>query len=333
MQEPRPKRRAPLPPALPPHVDRVPPGRRRIPSFRQMFGCYSFLRGVPKNAFVSIDVTNRCNMRCTHCYFFEQDHPETLTDEQLLAGLERMKRERAIPFLFCAWVGGEPLLRSSLIDRARHYFRWNVVVTNGTIPLPRWDRTAIYVSIDGPKQVHERIRVKNCYDRIKRNIADSGVKVTLSMAISAFNAHTIEDLVEEWRRVPNVRNWTFDFFTPIRGLPLGADQWMGFERRDRIVDRLLALKRKYPDLIATSEEALRLMKSDRCRSVTDRCVFRDRSTAFSPLLEPKKQCMMGEKADCDRCGCVVPYYLHSLSDRPTVLRDLGHRLGRRVALL
>ena len=43
--------------------------------------------------------------------------------------------------------------------------------------------------------------------------------------------------------------------------------------------------------------------------------------------------MMGEKADCNRCGCVVPFFLHSLSHRPTVIRDFAHRMGRRLDLL
>jgi MoaA/NifB/PqqE/SkfB family radical SAM enzyme len=295
-----------------------------------LFRAYAFLFKIPMNSFVSIDVTNECNMRCTHCYFFEQEHPEELGDEQLLARLEEMKRNREIPFRLCTWVGGEPLLRRNLIDRARHFFRWNAIVTNGTIPLPRWERTTIYVSIDGPEEIHERIRVKYSYNRIKKNIAESGVPVILSMAISEFNEHTIEDLIEEWRHVPNVESWTFDFFTPIRGLELDAEQWMGFEKRDRIVDRLIAVKHKYPDLIATSEEALRLMRSDTCKSVTNSCAFRERSTAYSPRMEEKEQCMMGEKADCDRCGCVVPFFLHSLSNKPTVIRDFTHRLGRKL---
>ncbi len=330
MREPRPKWPDPVPPALLPHVERPGANGRKLLTLHRLFEAYTFVFGIPEDAFISIDVTNECNMRCTHCYFFEQEHPLDLTDDELLARLDEMKREKTIPFLHCVWVGGEPLLRRNLIDRARHYFRWNVIVTNGTIPLPNWENTSIFVSIDGPKEIHERIRVKNCYDRIKKNIAGSGVPVTLSMAISRFNAHTIEALVEEWRRVPNARNWTFDFFTPIRGLELNDQQWLGFAERDRIVDRLIVLKRKYPDLIGTTEETLRLMKSDRCRSVTDSCAFRERSTAFSPLLERKAQCMMGEKADCDRCGCVVPFYFHSISHKPTVLRDLAHKLARRV---
>jgi hypothetical protein len=44
--------------------------------------------------------------------------------------------------------------------------------------------------------------------------------------------------------------------------------------------------------------------------------------------------MMGEKADCDRCGCVVPFYMWSLTDRRAVLEDLGGELrhaARRAA--
>jgi len=331
MREPKPQPQEPRPPALAPHAARA-PAKQGLTAY-SLFKTWAFVAGIPANAFISIDVTNECNMRCTHCYFFEQDHPQELTDEQLLAKLEKMKQDKDIPFLNCAWVGGEPLLRRNLIEKARHFFRWNTIVTNGTIPLPNWERTNVYVSIDGPKEIHEKIRVKGCYDRIKKNISESGVPVTLSMAVSSYNAQALESLVEEWRQVPNVKNWTFDFFTPIRGLKLDAEQWMGFEMRDQLVDRLVALKRRYPDFIATTEEALRLMKSERCKAVTDVCVFREKSAAYSPLLERKAQCMMGEKADCDRCGCVVPFYLHSISHKPTVVRDLARSAGRKLGIV
>jgi MoaA/NifB/PqqE/SkfB family radical SAM enzyme len=33
------------------------------------------LFGLPRNAFGSIDVTQKCNLRCKHCYFFEHEQP------------------------------------------------------------------------------------------------------------------------------------------------------------------------------------------------------------------------------------------------------------------
>ena len=79
MRAPRPVRSDRLPPALPPHVERT--GTHAAVRMSPLFRAYAFLFQIPMNSFVSIDVTNECNMRCTHCYFFEQDHPEELTDD------------------------------------------------------------------------------------------------------------------------------------------------------------------------------------------------------------------------------------------------------------
>jgi len=44
----------------------------------------------------------------------------------------------------------------------------------------------------------------------------------------------------------------------------------------------------------------------------------------------KEPCMLGPKADCDRCGCVVPFYLKSLTDRNLVIRDVATTLNRKL---
>ena len=36
--------------------------------------------------------------------------------------------------------------------------------------------------------------------------------------------------------------------------------------------------------------------------------------------------MMGPKADCDRCGCVVPFYMASLVDRERIVTDSARNL-------
>lgn len=44
--------------------------------------------------------------------------------------------------------------------------------------------------------------------------------------------------------------------------------------------------------------------------------------------------MTGPKAECDGCGCVVPYHLASLTGRRRILGDLSGELShaaRRVA--
>jgi MoaA/NifB/PqqE/SkfB family radical SAM enzyme len=52
-----------------------------------------FVFGLPKYAIGSIDVTNRCNLRCEHCYFFAESHKgeKELSIEQWVEKLEAMK--------------------------------------------------------------------------------------------------------------------------------------------------------------------------------------------------------------------------------------------------
>src|SRR6185369_1210749 len=99
---------------------------------------------------------------------------------------------------------------------------------------------------------------------------------------------------------------------------------------DRVLDLLIEKKKLYGDFIVNSERALRLMKSDRARSVTDRCPFAEKSFALGPDGIMKEPCMLGPKADCDRCGCVVPFYLKSLTDRNLVIRDVTATLKKKL---
>lgn len=291
-----------------------------------------FLFGFPRNGFGSIDVTTRCNLSCKHCYFFEHEQPESEpADDAWIETLEQWKRKRsrlAFPFFQCTWVGGEPLLRQTLIERARRYFRYNTVVTNGTIPLPDWPDVNWYVSIDGDEPTHELLRGRrDIYRRIMKNVAERPRnQVTIAFCISTANAHCIETVVREWS--PVATSFTFDFYTP---LGEGDDPlWVPWAERDRILDGLLALRREHSARIPVPERTFLLMKSDSAPRVTRDCLFARKAFAYDAMGHPKQKCMMGPKADCDRCGCVVPFYMRSLTDRPMILRDLGARAWDRL---
>ena len=65
--------------------------RRKLNKLREITKLFVF--GLPKFAVGSIDVTNRCNLRCEHCYFFAEDHAneKELSIEKWLEKLEAMK--------------------------------------------------------------------------------------------------------------------------------------------------------------------------------------------------------------------------------------------------
>ncbi|NTV47709.1 MAG: radical SAM protein [Chlorobiales bacterium] len=288
-----------------------------------------FLFGIPSNSFGSIDVTNQCNLRCGHCYFFEQNHDSEWSLEQWREKFEDMKAEGFRSFQ-CTWVGGEPLLRLPLIELGRRYFKYNTVTTNGSLPLPDWKDVSWYISVDGGRESHDKMRNKpGLFDTIRQNIdATKGLKITIAYCITSENVTEISASLEEWSRNPKIRNMVFSFFTPVRGLD--DSLWLGWDAKDLILEFLIEKKKVYGDFIVNTTRALRLMKSDRARSVTDKCPFAEKSFALGPDGVMKEPCMLGPKADCLRCGCVVPFYLTSLTNRKLVVKDMAKTLGIKI---
>lgn len=267
--------------------------------------------GLPANAVGSIDATKRCNLRCEHCYFFAEEHKEVeLTVDQWVEKFEAMKAA-GDPMLLCTWVGGEPLVRKKLIDVGRKYFKHNTIVTNGTMELPDWTDCTWVISIDGTEEAFAKMRAPGIYQKIKENVLrHPDLKIQISCVLTNLTVDCIEDLIVEWG--PLARGGIiFDFFTPVN--KLDESLWLDWETRDRIIDDLIALKRKYPSVINMLDSTLDLMRSKNSRRVTDNCLFKEKAFTLGADGKPKGKCMMGDNADCDKCGCVVPFYMATMN--------------------
>lgn len=288
--------------------------------FRRTWGrMKTLLLGVPHHWFGSIDVSYKCNLRCSHCYFFAL---ETVKNEMSVEGwvakLDALKAQ-GFPFVQCSWIGGEPLLRPEVIEAGKRYFKSNLVVTNATMPLPDWPDVTFYVSIDGTKSFHEKIRGEDTFELTKANACRPDLTVYVCCVITKENHVCLEEMVEEWSGLP-IQGMVFDFYTPTEGADDSA--WLPPELRDQVIDRLLKLKERVGSFIAPPAEVYEAMYSHHSRTVTDNCPYSAKSFAFDATGAPKGKCMMGEEADCDRCGCVVPYFLWAMHDKPTLAKML-----------
>jgi Fe-coproporphyrin III synthase len=301
----------------------------RVPFSWLVKGAF-FALGMPRDALCSIDVTRRCNLRCKHCYFLEQGYQRELSVEEWEARLAQLKqRARPRPFVAyqASWVGGEPLLRQEVIERCRRFFPYNIVVTNGTIPLPSWSDVHFFVSVDGTREAHEAIRGAGTYDRVKRHADRSDLDVMVTTCINRLNVGCVEELIREWDTTA-VKHVVFEFHTPIAGLADDAALALSPSERDEVLELLLELKEVYGPFILPPARTYRMMRSAVCKQVTDRCLYRTAALVLGPDGEPKRPCVLGPKADCDRCGCIIPFVTRAQVDRTEILRDWWRALTR-----
>lgn len=219
----------------------------------------------------SVDVNNICNLHCTHCYWWlnRKDNDLDLGVEEWRKIIKEKFKKQHI--FVVTLVGGEPTMRPEIIELfCKEMPKQTCVVTNATFPLKRYDNLYFYwVSLDGTEEVHDNIRGKGAYAKTRQNILDyiagpprSGKAawkdIWITMTINSLNYSTVNALVEEWNE--KVNKIGFQFHTPFsENDPL----WLPFgDTRNRIVDELISLKRKYPNFVINSEKQLSLMKGN-----------------------------------------------------------------------
>ena len=264
-----------------------------------------------------VNVTNVCNLSCAHCFVFRADNPnrpkDKMDDATMLAQLEQLRDKHGIRSML--FMGGEPMVRRDLVLRAMPLFERSSIVTNGTYGIPSAPGHLVTVSLDGPKEMNDPIRGEGVFDRVKKSVferdPDDGTTVMLQMTLTRLNADGIEPFVEEVKDWP-VTGVAFTFYVPSLGDETGLG-WEDLRERDLVVDRVIAVKRKYPERVKANIGALELMKSDRCLQVTgergEACGLRQ----MLPLYMgeggnfERTFCCYGNNVDCTRCGAYAVF--------------------------
>lgn len=118
---------------------------------------------------ISIDVTNKCNLRCLHCYNYSGENiciQNELSDEEILNLITDLCDMKPYNVCIC---GGEPLLRKELvIDIVKMLSNNNIkcsMVSNGILldddtafKLKKAWIFKVQISLDGLEESHDRLR-------------------------------------------------------------------------------------------------------------------------------------------------------------------------------
>jgi len=171
-----------------------------------------------KKPVVVWNVTQRCNLRCVHCYARatadSREEIGTAAAKEIIDDLA----EFGSPVLLLS--GGEPLVRPDLSELASHAVEQGmraVISTNGTMITREKARelrsiglSYVGISLDGTREVHDRFRqVDGSFDRAMQGVENcqlEGLKVGLRMTVSRNNAAEVPavfDILRE-REIPRV---------------------------------------------------------------------------------------------------------------------------------
>ncbi len=265
------------------------------------------------------NITNRCNLKCKHCFVFREGNPNKPTEknempvEVMIKELKKYKRKYGL--LRMLWMGGEPLLRKDVLKQGVKLFPLNVIATNGTLPLinlgPKIKWT---ISLDGPEEVNDEIRGNGCFNRVIRNLNDLPDDFTgdlqCNCCITKTNEDCFEELIDVLRKDTPIRGILFTFYVPTKN-DTSEFAWNSLVERDFAVKKIITLKKKYHNYILNNKNVLELMLSQNALEITRDCPLLD---CYLPLYLGNDgfetpYCCYGNDVNCDLCGSWGPFHM------------------------
>ena len=207
-------------------------------------------------------------------------------------------KSKGVTFAFLT--GGEPTLRMNVIDSADRIFTGLSIASNGVIKIPERIQRRIFISIDGPREVHNRIRGAEVYDKVVSNIKDDK-RVILGPTLSRTNYRYIDDLVE-LARERNVEGITFSLYTS--HLQDNDPLLLTGDELEWTISKLGEVWKKNRDILYLTPYIIKMFAN---KEHSKNCFFRNKNfISFDARLNTKNPCVLGQRVNCGTCGCIVP---------------------------
>ncbi|MGE4554018.1 MAG: 12,18-didecarboxysiroheme deacetylase [Desulfovibrionaceae bacterium] len=210
-----------------------------------------------KKPVVVWNMTQRCNLKCVHCYAHAIDPKgdDPISTDQAKVMIDDLAAFGAPVLLFS---GGEPLVREDLVELAKYATGKGmraVISTNGTLITKRKAKelkevglSYVGISLDGSEPVHDAFRkVPGAYKKALEGVANcqaEGLKVGLRFTINKRNAGEIPHLFDLIERLDVPRICFYHLVYSGRGSNLIKEDLDHAETRavvDLIMDKTRAL--------------------------------------------------------------------------------------------
>ncbi|MBF0315916.1 MAG: radical SAM protein [Oligoflexia bacterium] len=159
---------------------------------------------------VQLDITNSCNLKCSHCYRASGDCNESLSYEdwnRILNQYQNLIDKLGLnPIIY--FCGGEPMLSPNLqpliLNCKRRWPKVRIgIISNGTILNDSWiecfcrNNISIQISLDGPDNIkHDSIRGPGAFEKVYSNLevlVKNNINVSFQAVLSKKSAEWMED--------------------------------------------------------------------------------------------------------------------------------------------
>lgn len=155
------------------------------------------------------NMTNRCNLRCKHCYISAEDrkYQDELTTEEAEKFILNLAEMQAPVLLFS---GGEPLIREDIFHLSRFATDRGlrvVLSTNGTLITPEMAKSIkesgmqyVGISLDGLHDIHDEFRcMPGAMDRSLegiKNCLELGINSGVRFTVNKFNKEDLPGIID-----------------------------------------------------------------------------------------------------------------------------------------
>jgi radical SAM protein with 4Fe4S-binding SPASM domain len=169
----------------------------------------------PSLRYLELQITNTCNLRCSHCYI-NNNAREELSPRQIHDVLVEFEEMQGLRVML---TGGEPLLHSrfdEINEMLPDFSLRKVLFTNGMLLRKDLLKTLkvdeIQISIDGLENAHDAIRGSGTFNssmKALRQALDAGFDVSVSTMVHRENL-TDFDSMERMFKEMGIKDWTVD---------------------------------------------------------------------------------------------------------------------------
>lgn len=294
------------------------------------YGCWlaKSKLGIKRPLVNTMMITYDCNLNCEHCSIKANREkippPHSIGYDDAVEEMQSLYDEGARILFF---EGGEPTLwrdgnhdLSDLIRAGREIGYFVVGYTTNGAGRIFDESDVISVSLDGPKEIHDRIRTPGSFDKLMNNLENTDhPNIFANMVVNRLNIERVKETVELVAENESIRGILLNFLTPPP-----YDIALSKKEKEMVVELAKRLKKGGLPILNTDRALRDLLIEDfraLCPHWVSAFVMPDRSRYFG--------CPLVNTESCRECGfdAVREYRLITRMNYQTIIQ-----MSRRFAL-